>query len=108
LQLLDNAIKFTPSGGHIVVSVTAEGQYVNVAVRDTGIGIPAAQLESIFEIFTRLRRANGPADDGLGVGLAVVREVVQSHGGSVRATSPGPGQGSTLTIWLPVWASEPG
>ena len=92
----------------IVVRARADHAGVTLSVSDTGIGIPAAQLESIFEIFTRLRRANGPADDGLGVGLAVVREVVQSHGGSVRATSPGPGQGSTLTIWLPVWASEPG
>jgi PAS domain S-box-containing protein len=107
-NLLLNAARYTPEPGRIVVRARADHAGVTLSVSDTGIGIPAAQLESIFEIFTRLRRADGPADDGRGVGLAVVREVVQSHGGSVRATSPGPGQGSTLTIWLPVWASEPG
>jgi len=100
-NLLLNAARYTPARGRIVVRARAEPGGVTLLVSDTGIGIPAEQLESIFEMFTRLPRSGGPADGGLGVGLAVVREVVQSHGGDVRATSPGPGQGSTLTIWLP-------
>ena len=100
-NLLLNAARYTPEPGRIVVRARAEPAGLTLSVSDSGIGIPAAQLESIFEMFTRLGGRGGPADAGLGVGLAVVREVVQSHGGDVRATSPGPGQGSTLTIWLP-------
>ena len=100
-NLLLNAARYTPDPGRIVVRARAEPAGLTLSVSDTGIGIPAAQLESIFEMFTRLGGSGGPADSGLGVGLAVVREVVQSHGGDVRAASPGPGQGSTLTIWLP-------
>jgi PAS domain S-box-containing protein len=106
-NLLLNAARYTREPGRIGVQARADRAGVSVAVSDTGIGIPAAQLESIFEMFTRVRGVDGPPDEGLGVGLAVVREVVRSHGGEVRAASPGPGLGSTLTIWLPAAPPEP-
>ena len=101
-NLLSNAIKFTPEGGRISVGLAASGGRVELTVADTGRGIDADFLPHIFD---RYRQADGnPAARrrGLGLGLAIVRHVVTLHGGTVMASSDGPGKGATFTITLPV------
>jgi PAS domain S-box-containing protein len=103
-NLLHNACKFTDPGGRISLSVDQEGQEVVIRVRDTGIGIAAEHLPLLFEMFrqvdTSLERSHG----GLGIGLALVRRLVELHGGSVHVSSEGPGRGSEFTVRLPVAA----
>ncbi len=103
-NLLVNAIKFTPAGGAISVEGALEDGMAHLRVTDTGIGIPAEQLPHIFERFQQLGRER--VSGGLGLGLAVVKGIVELHGGRVAAESPGPGQGSTFTVWLPLRESE--
>jgi two-component system CheB/CheR fusion protein len=100
-NLLFNAIKFTPSGGRIHIGVGRVGTHVQLTVRDTGEGIPAALLPHLFESFRRGHEALGHRQAGLGLGLTLVRELVELHGGTVRAESAGEGQGATFTIALP-------
>jgi two-component system, chemotaxis family, CheB/CheR fusion protein len=100
-NLLFNAIKFTPSGGRIHIGVGRVGTHVQLTVRDTGEGIPAALLPHLFEGFRRGHKALGHRQAGLGLGLTLVRELVELHGGTVRAESAGEGQGATFTIALP-------
>jgi PAS domain S-box-containing protein len=100
-NLLNNAIKFTDPGGQITISVTSEGARADVAVRDTGIGLPAQQLEHVFEPFAQAGDPTARGNSGLGLGLALVRGLAELHGGSVEAVSPGEGQGATFTIRLP-------
>lgn len=103
-NLLGNAVKFTPADGRIVVTASLDGGEARVEVADTGIGIPEAALPTIWDLFSQhpsgaaMTRGNG----GLGIGLALVREIVQSQGGRVAASSPGEGKGSTFTVWLPL------
>jgi hypothetical protein len=104
-NLLSNAAKYTPPGGRIAVTVRRAGGEVTLAVRDTGIGIAAESLAMLFEMFTQVARSLDRSNGGLGIGLALVRHLVQLHGGSVGAASPGPGQGSTFTVRLPLGAS---
>jgi signal transduction histidine kinase len=101
-NLLDNAIKYTPPEGRIWVKLTVEEHSVLIHIEDTGRGIPPDMLHSIFELFTQVdaHRSTG----GLGVGLALVRELVSLHGGSVQATSKGADQGSEFTVRLPLAA----
>jgi signal transduction histidine kinase len=73
-----------------------------VSVADTGIGIPAADLQKVFEMFSQVRSHRGHADGGVGIGLSLVRQLVEMHGGSVQATSPGEGRGSTFFVRLPL------
>jgi signal transduction histidine kinase len=100
-NLLSNAIKFTPRGGRVEIRLgLAEGQ-VRLQVEDTGRGISAEFLPHLFEHF---RQAEGPTArtfGGLGLGLAIVRHIVELHGGTVRAESPGEGRGATFTVELP-------
>jgi signal transduction histidine kinase len=100
-NLLSNAVKFTPDGGRIRVTGAVAGDWVTVAVTDTGRGIPASVLPHIFEPFRQAEAPNRPAHMGLGLGLAIVRHLVELHGGSVEATSPGEGRGATFTVRLP-------
>jgi len=104
-NLLSNAIKYTPEGGAISVGVShAEGnggEFALLEVRDNGIGIEAELLPHVFELFEQGKRALDRTQGGLGVGLTLVQRLVQLHGGEVVATSPGPGQGSTLRVLLP-------
>jgi signal transduction histidine kinase len=100
LQLLDNAIKFTPSGGQVVVSATADAQEVTLAVRDTGIGIPPDRLEDIFEPFRQLDGSSTRRYGGTGLGLALVRRIVEAHGAHVHVEST-EGVGSTFSFRLP-------
>lgn len=101
-NLLNNAIKFTPCGGEIAVSVARSGDMAEVRLTDNGVGIAAGDLERIFELFHQDRRQHLLARRGLGIGLAVVRRLVERHGGSAQATSPGPGRGSTFIVRLPL------
>ncbi len=100
-NLLNNAAKFTPRGGRIELGVEATAANVVLRVRDTGIGISREALPEIFELFTRSASAKEPSEGGLGIGLSIVRGLVQLHGGSVTASSDGPGKGSEFVVTLP-------
>jgi PAS domain S-box-containing protein len=100
-NLLNNASKYTPRGGRIRVWAEAQGALVVISVQDNGYGIEASQLQHIFELFAQLPSTQGSARGGIGVGLALVRGLVEAHGGSVHAHSDGPGRGSTFRIELP-------
>ena len=110
-NLVDNAAKAIAAGGHIKVTVDARGDSAEVAVADTGVGIAADDLPHIFERFYRADAARSRATGGTGLGLAIVQSIAAAHGGSVQAASPGPGQGATFTIHLPLsrdLSSQPG
>ncbi len=100
-NLLTNAAKYTPPEGRIHVAARREGGEVVLRVRDSGIGIPAELLPRIFDLFTQGYRALDRSEGGLGIGLALVRRLVEAHGGRVSATSPGRNQGSEFTVRLP-------
>jgi two-component system CheB/CheR fusion protein len=101
-NLLSNAIKFTPSGGTIKVTLEYVNTDVHIIVNDTGEGISPEFLPHIFERFTQADSTQKPANQGLGLGLAIVRHLVELHGGKVEAESPGKGQGSTFTVTIPL------
>ena len=101
-NLLNNAAKFTPEGGRVEFAVAREGGEVVARVRDTGVGIPAEVLPRVFDLFTQLDRTMSRSQGGLGIGLALVRRLVELHGGSVAAHSDGPGKGAEFTVRLPV------
>jgi signal transduction histidine kinase/ActR/RegA family two-component response regulator len=103
-NLLTNATKYTNRGGQIHVSLTQDGERARVAVRDNGIGIPASHLSSVFDMFMQVDRSGRRAQGGLGLGLTLVRSLVQQHGGHVEARSEGPGSGSEFVVELPVAA----
>jgi signal transduction histidine kinase/ActR/RegA family two-component response regulator len=100
-NLLNNASKYTPSGGLLELSAQRDGDYGVIKVRDNGIGIPPEHLEHVFEMFSQVNRATEGSRGGLGIGLALVRSLVEMHGGTVSATSLGSG-GSTFTVRLPL------
>jgi signal transduction histidine kinase len=103
-----NAIKFTPAGGRIDVGVThAEGE-VRIVVADNGVGISAHILPFIFEPFRQEDSSTTRAHGGLGLGLALVKHIVELHGGRVRAESPGKGQGATFTVIIPMLSARRG
>ncbi len=99
-NLVQNAIKYSPTGGPITVELSRDCQRVRLAVTDRGIGIPAADLPRVFTRFHRARNAEALHITGFGVGLYVVREIVRLHGGEIEVASQ-EGQGSTFTVWLP-------
>jgi two-component system phosphate regulon sensor histidine kinase PhoR len=99
-NLLDNAIKYTPSGGRITVGARPAGDFVEVHVRDTGIGIPAEDLPRLFERFYRVDKARSRELGGTGLGLSIVKHLVAAHNGAIRVESR-PGQGSTFFFTLP-------
>jgi signal transduction histidine kinase len=99
-NLLDNAVKYSPVGGRIELRARVEDDEAVVTVKDAGDGIPPDKLEQVFELFAQLRRPADRAGDGLGIGLALVRRIVELHGGSVVATSEGVGRGSELVVRL--------
>lgn len=100
-NLLQNAVKYTQEGGEIVVGVRAARDTVEVTIRDNGIGISPAVLPHIFDLFTQDERALGREAGGLGIGLTIVRRMVEAHGGTVEAESAGIGLGSVFTVVLP-------
>lgn len=101
-NLLINSAKYTPPGGRIWLTVERMGNEVAIAVKDTGIGIPAEALTTIFNMFSQVDRSIERTAGGLGIGLALVKGLVALHGGTVTATSDGPNTGSTFTVRLPV------
>ena len=101
-NLLTNAAKYTPPGGHITIRAEAQHHRVVVRVRDTGIGIAADVLPRIFDLFVQETQAIDRAQGGLGLGLTIVRNLVERHGGSVAAASDGPGHGSEFIVRLPL------
>ena len=101
-NLLDNASKYTPDGGEIRLSVAVVDDAIVMTVSDTGIGITAEALPHVFEPFVQDTHAIGFNGVGLGIGLTVVRELVEAHGGKVVANSPGNGLGSQFVVTLPL------
>lgn len=103
-NLLHNAVKYTPVNGEISLTVVAEGKDLVISVRDNGLGISEILLPYVFDLFAQSSRTITASAGGLGVGLAVVKAIAESHNGMVSATSPGPGAGSEFTLRLPVVA----
>ncbi|MCC7420103.1 MAG: PAS domain S-box protein [Planctomycetaceae bacterium] len=101
-NILHNAAKYSEPGGHITVTASQAGERAVVQIRDTGIGIPAAALPTIFDMFSQVERSLERSSGGLGIGLALVKGLVEMHGGTVSATSEGEGKGSCFTVRLPV------
>ena len=107
-NLLNNAAKFTSRGGRIELGLQREGtQGAVVWVRDNGVGIPREMLERVFDLFTQVDRSHAQVSGGLGIGLTLVRRLVDMHGGRIAAYSDGPGEGSEFRIHLPL-ATAPG
>lgn len=101
-NLLSNAIKFTPKGGRILVVLRRAGSYVELSVTDSGIGIDPQFLPYVFDRFRQADSSSNRKTGGLGLGLAIVRHLVEMHGGTISAESTGGGKGSTFTVTLPV------
>ncbi len=106
-NLLTNSARYTDPGGRIWLSAERLAHAVVVSVRDTGIGIPAAALPTLFDMFSQVDRSMERTTGGLGIGLALVKGLVEMHGGTVAAESPGLGRGSTFTVTLPLLADSP-
>src|SRR5579859_3818487 len=106
-NLLSNAIKFTPKGGKIQVAVERAQSSVQISVTDTGEGISAEFLPHVFERFRQADASLTRRYRGLGLGLSIVKHLVELHGGSVQAQSPGKGRGATFVIELPVFVVQP-
>jgi len=105
INLITNAAKYTPDGGIIELHLGCAEGVAEIRVRDNGIGLPPAALATVFDMFSQLEPALERSKGGLGIGLALVRGIVELHGGSVYADSAGPGRGSTFTLRLPLAAS---
>jgi CheY-like chemotaxis protein len=103
---LNNAAKYTPRGGRITLRAAREREDVLIEVTDTGVGIPQDMLPYIFDMFVQVDRSLDRTQGGLGIGLTLVRRLVQMHGGSVEAQSEGLGAGSTFRVRLPVAPTE--
>lgn len=106
-NLLTNSAKYTPHGGHIALTAEHSHGEVVVSVRDNGIGIPPGALYRIFGMFSQVDRSINRATGGLGIGLALVKGLVEMHHGTVVAQSPGENQGSTFQVTLPIIESSP-
>jgi len=106
-NLLNNSAKYTPPGGTISVTAERRGDEAVVTVRDTGSGIPADKLERIFEMFLQLDPSPERAQGGLGIGLTLVKRIVQMHGGAVEARSEGEGRGTEFLVRLPAMKEAP-
>jgi two-component system CheB/CheR fusion protein len=106
-NLLTNAIKFTPEHGKVAITVAAADGHAVLKVSDTGTGIEAAFLPRVFNRFSQEDTSNTRLHGGLGLGLAIVRHLVEQHGGTVEVESPGPGKGSTFSVTLPLMKFYP-
>jgi signal transduction histidine kinase len=104
VNLLNNAAKYTDPGGHIQLSAVRYGKFAVVRVRDNGVGIEEEMLGRVFDLFTQVGRSLGRSRGGLGIGLTLVRQLVEMHGGSVTVRSEGPGKGSDFEVRLPASA----
>ena len=108
VNLLNNSAKYTPAGGRITLDVVSDDGAARVRVRDNGVGIDAQLLPHIFDLFTQADRAPDRSQGGLGIGLALVNSIVRMHNGNVAAHSDGAGQGTLLTVTLPLAHAEVG
>jgi signal transduction histidine kinase/CheY-like chemotaxis protein len=106
-NLIHNASKYTPERGRVSVKVEPAGDEARVHVRDTGVGVPREKLAAIFDLFVQLDASPDRAQGGLGIGLTLVRRLVEQHGGSVRAESEGAGQGTEFIVTLPLTSAAP-
>ena len=104
-NLLNNAARYTPKGGRIVLAAERDGDHAVLAVSDNGIGIAPEALEDVFRMFTQVGQAQQPGSGGLGIGLSLVRSLVELHGGTVTAASAGTNAGSVFTVRLPLAAA---
>jgi histidine kinase len=102
LNLLGNALQYTPAGGEVTITAKAEASHLMIAVQDNGIGISAESLSHLFERFYRVDKSRSRAGGGSGIGLTISQHIVEAHNGRLTATSPGLSQGSTFTMTLPV------
>jgi PAS domain S-box-containing protein len=107
LNILNNAVKYTPPRGHIEVRVEAQGQDAVLRVRDDGIGMSSELLPRVFDLFAQGERSLDRSEGGLGVGLTLVRQLVEMHGGTVTANSAGAGRGSEFVVRLPLLCVDP-
>ena len=105
-NLLSNAVKFTPDGGRVDVLIESANDHMEIRVADTGCGIRSEFLPHAFERFRQAQDATTQRHTGLGLGLGIVRQLVELHGGTVQAASPGIGQGATFTVRLPMAAGS--
>jgi signal transduction histidine kinase len=101
-NLLANAAKYTPPGGELQLKLRQEGAWAILEVADNGIGIPIEKQERIFEIFEQVDLTDSAAQEGLGIGLALVKQLVELHGGEIALTHSAPGEGSTFEVRLPI------
>ncbi len=101
LNLVDNAIKYTPAGGLVQLSLSKDDEWVRVGVHDTGMGIAKEDIPHLFDRFYRVDKARARDAGGAGLGLAITKSVVDAHNGRLTVESQ-PGKGSTFTIWLPL------
>jgi CheY-like chemotaxis protein len=106
-NLLSNAVKFTPQGGKVQVRLERVNSHLEVSVVDTGMGIKPEFLPLVFDRFRQADGSTTRRHGGLGLGLAIVKQLVEMHGGGVRAKSPGEGQGATFTVMLPIAVIHP-
>jgi PAS domain S-box-containing protein len=102
-NLLNNAVKFTPAQGLISVSLTRAGDAAYFTVKDTGQGITPDFIPHVFEIFRQADASSSRRHEGMGIGLALVKQLAELHGGRVSAESPGSGQGATFSVWIPLY-----
>ena len=105
-NLLNNASKYTQSGGRISVSAEREDGHAVICVRDNGVGIPRDMVERVFDLFTQVQGSQQYASGGMGIGLTLVQRLVEQHGGVVTCHSEGPGQGSEFTVRLPLCTGQ--
>ena len=101
-NVLTNAVKYTPEGGHVIVALEKQGGEAAIRVADDGVGIAPERIGTIFELFAQAENAIGRAQGGMGIGLALVRNLVELHGGTVTAASDGLGRGSEFVVRLPL------
>ncbi len=106
-NLLHNATKYTPRGGRIDVTAVRAGRQVVLRVRDTGVGIPRALLDRVFDLFVQADRSLDRSEGGLGIGLTLARRLVEMHGGTIHASSEGPNRGSEFVVRLPALVDAP-
>lgn len=100
-NLLNNAVKYTPEGGHVRIALTASPDWVEVAVEDDGVGIASDMLPRVFDLFAQASASIDRAQGGMGIGLTLVKRLVVLHGGEIGVRSAGIGRGSTFTLRLP-------
>jgi heavy metal sensor kinase len=107
LNLVTNALKYTPEGGRVTLGLTRVNRWVRLTVSDTGVGIPPDELPRVFDRFYRVDKARSRAMGGAGLGLSIAQRIAQMHGGRIEAASEGLDKGTTFSLWLPLADEKP-